>query len=524
MQGGPLQFAQAGVDVTLSADGIVATKTSGYGCVNSVALLAAMDDGASLEIVLAAGTYDVFFGVCKASVDVASTNCLYHGSDAWCMCASAASLYGNGKRGADAADGFAVGDRFGCRLDPGAGTLSFWKNGAPHGATHTGVVGPVRGFVEFNSEGDSVSICAHPSFEQDLAVPVAEAPEEAVGGGAAAAPGGGAVAAAVATAAVAGAATSGSGVGGGGSSSSTSSSSDDDDTTADGTRTVQSMEGGPPQFARAGRHVTLSADGIVATLTSKGRGRNSVALLGEMNDVVSLEFVLTAGTYVWFGVCKAGVDVASTKSLSSGSDAWSMSVKSGMLHGNGKRGADAAGGFAVGDRLGWRLDLGAGTLSFWKNGAPHGATHAGVVGPVRGFVEFCVPGDSVSICAHPSFEQDLAVPVAEAPEEAVGGGAAAAPGGGAVAAAIAPAVVASAATSGSGVGDGGGGGGGGSSSSSDDDDDGTTAEAAAAEAAGAAAAEEPTAPDGGVSPAAAAAPPAAPTHCPTGGGSSGRGR
>ena len=188
-------------------------------------------------------------------------------------------------------------------------------------------------------------------------------------------------------------------------------------------------------------------------------------------DVVSLEIVLVpyeeeweeeeedAGPPVYFGFCKA--DVEHEKS-----DAWCMCAEDGSLHGNGKRGDNAAGGFAMGDRFGCRLDLGAGTLSFFKNGAPHGATHTGVVGPVRGFVEICgFNGDSVSICAYPSFEEDLAVPVPEAPEQEAGGGAAAAPGGCAVAAAVAPAVVAGAATGGDGVG------GGGSSSSSDDDDD-----------------------------------------------------
>eukprot|EP00937_MAST-01D_sp_MAST-1D-sp2_P004294 g4294.t1 len=351
MEGGPPQFARAGEHVTLSADGIVATKTSGGSGLNSVALLAETAGVASLEIKLDAGTY-ACIGVCKAGVDVVSTNNLYAGSDAWCMSAFSGGLYGNGKinaGGAGTAGNFAVGDRLGWRLDLGAGTLSFWKNGAPHGAMHTGIVGPVRGFVELFARGDSVSICPRPLFEP---VPAG--------------------AAAAAT-------------------------NQEQQHTAE----EQSMEGGPPQFARAGRHVTLSADGIVATLTSKGRGRSSVALLGEMGDGASFEIVLVAGKYVWFGVCKAGVDVASTNFLYRGSDAWCMGANSGSLWGNGKRGADAAEGFAVGDRLGWRLDLGAGTLSFWKNGAPHGAMLSGVVGPVRGFVELCARGDSVSICAHP---------------------------------------------------------------------------------------------------------------------------
>ena len=60
---------------------------------------------------------------------------------------------------------FEVGDRMGCRLDLGAGTLSFFKNGAPHGPGHTGVVGPVKRCVEIGAQGNSVTVCEGVSFQ-----------------------------------------------------------------------------------------------------------------------------------------------------------------------------------------------------------------------------------------------------------------------------------------------------------------------------------------------------------------------
>ena len=63
------------------------------------------------------------------------------------------------------AGGFAEGDRIGCRLDLGAGTLSFFKNGAPHGPGHTGVVGPVKRFVELPNQSGSVTVCEGVSFQ-----------------------------------------------------------------------------------------------------------------------------------------------------------------------------------------------------------------------------------------------------------------------------------------------------------------------------------------------------------------------
>jgi hypothetical protein len=160
-------------------------------------------------------------------------------------------------------------------------------------------------------------------------------------------------------------------------------------------------------FTAAGANVTLSAGNkVVAKRSGNASWVNSVVVLGESlaGGVHCWELLLTAGTHVCFGVCKAGVDVANTSSLYNKSDAWSMYCSTGGLRGNVLE--FGPGGFAAGDRLGCRLDLGAGTLQFFKNGAPHGPGHTGVVGPVKRFVEMCRIGDSVTLCEHaPQFQQ-----------------------------------------------------------------------------------------------------------------------
>ena len=178
---------------------------------------------------------------------------------------------------------------------------------------------------------------------------------------------------------------------------------------AKGRKRKREEEGGGQQllFTAAGANVTLSAGNKVAVKSGGSSRVNSVAVLGESlaGGVHCWELLLTAGTYVSFGVCKAGVDVANTSSLYNKSDAWSMHGKNGGLRGNGKALTDGPGGFAAGDRLGCRLDLGAGTLQFFKNGAPHGPGHTGVVGPVKRLVEMFHVGASVTLCEHaPQFQ------------------------------------------------------------------------------------------------------------------------
>jgi hypothetical protein len=83
-------------------------------------------------------------------------------------------------------------------------------------------------------------------------------------------------------------------------------------------------------------------------------------------------------------------------------DAWFMSAMYGTLWGNGKQNDDRAGGFEQGDRVGVLLDLGDGSLRFFKNGAQHGPGYAAgsVTGPVVAAAQMVKPNESVRLLPH----------------------------------------------------------------------------------------------------------------------------
>jgi hypothetical protein len=86
------------------------------------------------------------------------------------------------------------------------------------------------------------------------------------------------------------------------------------------------------------------------------------------------------------GIARPGLDTAGEKdyAVETCMDAWFIECGGGSLHGNGKDDSDEAGAYAVGDRVGMRIDLDEGSLQFFKNGVKHGpGWGAGsVMGPV----------------------------------------------------------------------------------------------------------------------------------------------
>jgi hypothetical protein len=73
-------------------------------------------------------------------------------------------------------------------------------------------------------------------------------------------------------------------------------------------------------------------------------------------------------------------------------DGWFMRAFNGTLYGNGKNQGDEAGSFEQGDRVGVLLDLGDGSVRFFRNGAQHGPGYAAgsVTGPVVAALQmFC---------------------------------------------------------------------------------------------------------------------------------------
>jgi hypothetical protein len=76
-----------------------------------------------------------------------------------------------------------------------------------------------------------------------------------------------------------------------------------------------------------------------------------------------------------------------------------MNAKYGALNGNGKQFDDRAGGYKEGDRVGVLLDLGDGSLRFFRNGAQHGPGYAAgsVTGPVVAAVQMLFHNESARL-------------------------------------------------------------------------------------------------------------------------------
>ena len=62
---------------------------------------------------------------------------------------------------------------------------------------------------------------------------------------------------------------------------------------------------------------------------------------------------------------------------------WFMHTAAGSLFGHGKFLSDGAGRVKDGQVVTMQVDLGAGTLKFWKDGKPHGPGFTSVEGPLR---------------------------------------------------------------------------------------------------------------------------------------------
>ena len=102
---------------------------------------------------------------------------------------------------------------------------------------------------------------------------------------------------------------------------------------------------------------------------------------------------------IYFGISKPNLDPEYYYGDLDCTDAWFMDAEYGALWGNGKEGDDDAGGFEQGDRVGVLLDLGDGSLRFFKNGAQHGPGYAAgsVTGPVVAAVQMYLPNESVRL-------------------------------------------------------------------------------------------------------------------------------
>jgi hypothetical protein len=121
--------------------------------------------------------------------------------------------------------------------------------------------------------------------------------------------------------------------------------------------------------------VTVGGEGQLATKTGED-GEYSTVFGGQQLAGVHYMELEVGGdmTSLFVGIARPGLDTAGGKGYQQWEcmDAWFMSANGGHLYGNGKQGADGAGGCTVGDRIGLLLDLDNHSLLFFKNGEKHG--------------------------------------------------------------------------------------------------------------------------------------------------------
>jgi hypothetical protein len=84
------------------------------------------------------------------------------------------------------------------------------------------------------------------------------------------------------------------------------------------------------------------------------------------------------------GISRPSLDPTGVYIEKNCTNGWFMDTTVGTLWGNGKANGVRAGGYKQGDRAGVLLDLGDGSLRFFKNGAQHGPGYA--AGSVTGTV------------------------------------------------------------------------------------------------------------------------------------------
>jgi hypothetical protein len=167
---------------------------------------------------------------------------------------------------------------------------------------------------------------------------------------------------------------------------------DDSMILGDGEVVAMAVKELPPLVWRtfAEGRVALSEEGAVVTQFVDGFTLTTTGVeLTEGKHYWEVELLSMDVRILFIGISRPNLDPTEYYFERDSADGWFMDAGNGALCGNGKEDDDEAGAFKNGDRVGVLLDLGDGSLRFFKNGAPHGSGYAAgsVTGPVVAAVQ-----------------------------------------------------------------------------------------------------------------------------------------
>jgi hypothetical protein len=153
------RWTACGIDMALSGDGLVATKTAADGYWRLVTGGEPMTEGRhywEVELTKWEGN-GCMIGAVRPGLDHDKEHFLTN--DAYLINAISGALYGNGKYDTDEQGEFAEGDRVGVLLDLDAGWLRFYRNSKRCGPGYTeGVTGPLVRGVQVYRAGAKVTV------------------------------------------------------------------------------------------------------------------------------------------------------------------------------------------------------------------------------------------------------------------------------------------------------------------------------------------------------------------------------
>ena len=112
-----------------------------------------------------------------------------------------------------------------------------------------------------------------------------------------------------------------------------------------------------------------------------------------------MDYLYVLALDIFIGISRTSLDSTGWYVTRECTDGWFIHFCEGGLWGNSKQYDDMAGGYDQGGRVGVLLDLGAGSLRFFRNGAQHGLgyTAGSVAGPVVVAVQMDYHNDSARL-------------------------------------------------------------------------------------------------------------------------------